>query len=460
MARPLGKKKAAPNAAVALGVDVLDAYRKDLSLRGDEEAFLEDDAGRLFKYNGRFWREINDSTLKAICLKHAADPMRQTDRQRSEAVRYIRARCHLERHEWGRVADNEVACQNGVVDVLTKKIRPHRAADYLESVIPWNYRPAAISETLDAYLASCFGDTDAQRPAALQAFAGYCLASHAKLKKALVLEGPGNTGKSQFVLMLKELVGSEFASSLSVEEMDDPVARAVLVGKRLNLLTELPAEAIIKDGGFKTLVSTGDPVSINPKYGHPFMYVSAAKHVIATNNLPTVTDRTDATFSRLYIVPFDRPIPKAEQDRDLLAKLVSEMEGVLAWAVEGAKRLIGTGGEFPIVEMADARMQQMREEANPVASFVRQEMVAEVGSATPINELARAFNAWHGGKKLDLRQVSRMLRAAFGSDAVGKSWNPGLKLTAQSLRGYRMLTDDERSVAENRTDWEASNGQI
>lgn len=458
MARPLTRRKSAPNAAVSLGVDVLDAYRKDLNLRDAEEAFLEDDAGRLFKYTGRFWREINDSTLKAICLRHAADPMRQTDRQRSEAVRYIRARCHVERHEWGRVKDHEVACLNGVVDVMTRKIRAHRAADYLENVIPWNYRSAATSQTLQDYLSSCFGDTDTQRPAALQTFAGYCLASHSKLKKALVLEGPGNTGKSQFVLMLKELVGAEFTASLSVEEMDDPVARAVLVGKRLNVLTELRAEAIIKDGGFKTLVSTGDPVSVNPKYGHPFMYVSTAKHVIATNNLPNVNDRTDATFARLYIVPFDRPIPKAEQDRDLLSKLVAEMEGVLSWAIEGARMLINLGGEFPDVDLAQERLVQMREEANPVAAFVRQEMIAEVGTATPINELARAFNAWHGGKKLDLRQVSRMLRAAFGVDVVGKSWNPALKLTAQSLKGFRMRSGDERAIAENRADWQSEGG--
>lgn len=458
MPRPLGKKKAPRNAAVGLAVDVLDAYRKELKLRDDEEAFLEDDAGRLFKYNGRFWHEINDTVIKAICLRHALDPMLQTDRQRSEAAKYIRARCHAEGHRWGHVADHEVACANGVVDVLTKKLRPHRASDFLENVVPWSFRVNAQAQTLQEYMSSCFGDADTQRPAALQAFAGYCLASHAKFKRALVLEGPGNTGKSQFVLMLKELVGAEFTASLSVDEMDDPVARAVLVGKRLNVMTELRADAIIKDGGFKTLVSTGDPVSVNPKYGHPFMYVSAAKHVIATNNLPGVNDRTDATFARLYIVPFDRPIPKAEQDRDLLAKLVAEMEGVLAWAVEGLSRLIAAQGEFPEVDMAQARLAQMREEANPVASFVRQEMVAELGAGVPLNELTRAFNTWNGGKKLEMRQVSRMLRAAFGAASVDKAWNPALKMTAQSFLGHRMRTESDRALAEGRADWETSSG--
>lgn len=455
--RPVNRAKARGKlpSAVQLAHDVIAALRDELRLDEGEMPFLEKSSGQLYAYNGRYWEGVNDGTAKAIIYETMDAPERSTDRLRSDALREIRTMCHQRHHQWGRVADHEVPVLNGVVDVLTMRLRAHRASDYLEAVIPVPFEPRAQHPALDAYLASCFGDGEDQRPAALRAFAGYIVLPHARLKKAAVLYGPGDTGKSVFAELMRALVGPEGSCTLSVEDMDDPTRRHVLVGKKLNTLTELPAEAAIRDGGFKTLVSTEEPILINPKYGHAFQYVSQAKHLIATNTLPRVNDRTDATLNRLYIIPFDRVIPEADRIRDLQARFRAELSGVLNWALKGAAELVRSAA-FPPVDLAKRRIDEMREEANPVASYVRQMMIAELGAIVPVNEVTRSFNAWlSGGRKLDIRQVGRMLRAAFGEECLRKAWNPGTQATALSFVGWRLRSAEELALAEDRKDWQA-----
>ena len=73
-----------------------------------------------------------------------------------------------------------------------------------------------------------------------------CL-SHAHFKRALVLFGEGDTGKSLVAKVLEMIVGKAFTCSLPVDQMDDPRRRAVIVGKRLNIMTELSADSMISE---------------------------------------------------------------------------------------------------------------------------------------------------------------------------------------------------------------------
>jgi uncharacterized protein DUF5906 len=143
---------------------------------------------------------------------------------------------------------------------------------------------------------------------------------HAKFKKALVCKGPSNCGKSLVPEIASELVGKDAVCQLGVEHMDDPQRRSILKGKALNVITELSADAIIKDDGFKTLVSTEEPIMIDQKYKPTdAAYTPTAKHIIATNTLPRINDKTEATLGRLLIIVFSRVFSASEQNTGLKA---------------------------------------------------------------------------------------------------------------------------------------------
>lgn len=411
--------------------------------RGGSDGLVTDRTGSVYGYNGMHWRELPKTELAALALAFAGATSSSADR--AEIVEYLKAATFDVELKWGRCATHEIACLNGVVDVRTLELRPHRAPDYLERVLPidWQLVGARCPEWEKA-LAAWFGSTDAPEASALQEFFGYVGMQHAKFKKALVLKGPSNTAKSLIVQVAEAVVGEEFVSALGVEDMDDPQRRAVLKGKALNIITELSADAIIRDGGFKTLVSSEDRINVDEKYKPVETYRPTAKHMIATNVLPAIRDRSEATIDRLLIVPTLRVFSTAEQDRGLKDRLTTEaeLEGILRWLVIGANRLIERGGAFEQPPSARPILAELREESNPVMMFIQECLVVDAEGAVPLAALVVRYNKWQGGgRAATVKQLGKMLRGVGQvtkavrqkGDQDGRIW--------RSLIGYRMTLD-------------------
>lgn len=393
---------------------IVDAILEANSHKGRDgnqhDGFIQEPGGAVYRYNGKFFDQLTPHTLVAIVYRF--DPNARAARLR-EVVDLLKPRVHQADFSFNRVADWEVPCESGVLDVRDLSLRPHAIDDRIDSIIPWAWDPDVPRGLWHETLHDIFG-TDLDRHDAFQDFAGYVLLPHAKLKKAMVLLGPKDTAKSMLVEVLKELVGAAATCALPIDDMDDPQRRSVIKHKRLNIMTELSAEAMIADGGFKALVSREDPILIDEKYEKPIMYVPIAKHVIATNTLPRITDRTEATIARLLIVVLTRVFSAAEMDDERLDKLrrPAVMREVFAWAVEGARRLVANRGQFSECAAGAAQLEQLREESNPMVAFGRERIEPWPTGGIPGGALVAAFNKWHGGKRIGIREAGKMARAA------------------------------------------------
>lgn len=445
-ARPMKKK----NGATVLMEKLRDAHRIKV---GDVafDGFVEMPTGMVYAYTGTYWKEISNETIDGRLFSLEPDAKLAKIR---EARELLKTAVHDEGFKFGRVADHEVPCLNGVVNVLTGAIRAHRPSDCIDSVIPWAYDPTATCPIWIDTLGEWFGDGDGAGEAitALQDFFGYIVLPHAKYKKAIILLGPSNSGKSIPAHIARVLVGDDATCSISVEAMDDPVALWAIKHKRLNVITELSAEAMIRDGGFKKLVSTEEPIFINGKWEKPMMYIPPTKHMVVTNKLPRVTDRTEATINRMLIVPFDRVYLSHEQDENRVAKLTTPaaMTGFLAWAILGAKRLVERGGKWVQPEAGVTHLAELREESNPMIAFAREKLYPDMRCGMSAMELATMLNEWVGKKgRYSTRDVGKMARSAgmeWGVVTVSKGLplegavRPG---AAKGLRGWRPREGNE-----------------
>lgn len=419
-----------------------------------ERDFLTDDVDAVYEYREGCWHELSESALRALAL--AADGrFWSSARRRGEIVSFMKAATHRPGLKWGRVADTEVACSNGVADVATGELRPHRQEDYLERVLPWPYSPGAPCPNWLAALDDWFG-IESDEVSALQEFFGYVILSHAKFKKALLLKGGGDTGKSVVLFVLTRLVGENAVCSLPVEHMDDPQKRAVIRGKLLNVMSEISAEALVADGGFKQLVSTEEPILLDEKYKKAEMYIPRTKHVIATNTLPRLNDRTEATLNRLLIIPMLRVVPKERQDETLKDRLVAEMQGILWWALDGARRLTDARGQFSEVPAAAAMLAELRSDANPVRIWLRERCVLDLERATPLAVLTDDYNKWNrGSRKITSRQFGKMARDAGqtiknirNGKAVATCVSGLVLLEPDTATEYRITVADATSSAD------------
>ncbi len=353
--------------------------------------------GNYYLYDGRKWDMHDESTIHQLALKEDGEE-NTTHRRRVEVASFIKTKIYKSEHKWRQIEMYEVPVANGVIDIRSMQVFEHRKEDYIQTCIPWEFKTTAQCPTLMACLDTYFGgDDDGEaKISALQEFFGYCLMPHARYKMALLCVGESDCGKSTIPFLLRTLLGQENIAAVSVEHMDDDRKRAPLLGKLVNLLTELTSDAMIADGGFKTLVSTEEPILFDPKHKAPVMDVPICKHVIVTNTKPRISDKSNATYRRLLLVHFNHVIPHAQQDTTVWDKLKLEIDGILSWALEGAQRLYLAGGRF--TDPGAEEVKEYKKEQDTMKGFLDNYCDVDPGEKTRTSVFIDRFRQHNPGK--------------------------------------------------------------
>jgi P4 family phage/plasmid primase-like protien len=229
-----------------------------------------------------------------------------------------------------------MACRNGLVEVATGRLFPHREG-YLTTVqVPHDFVPGAECPAWIDWLNERQDDQETRDQ--LQEIFGYCLMTDINYHSFFFLFGDGGTGKSTCVDVLESLVGVENRVSIELTELDNPFLRSRMVGRRLYLCKELTARSFRHIGLIKAIVS-GDPVSVDVKYGEGFEFRPSGR-LVMESNVQAMTPDSSAGFERRFIqVSFDKRIDMKSMDYNFGERFLLEMPGILNWAIEGYRRL-------------------------------------------------------------------------------------------------------------------------
>jgi putative DNA primase/helicase len=258
-----------------------------------------------------------------------------------EIVGRLKAGGYIERDEFGQ-SGSSVCVANGVVDIETDEISDHSPGYHFRSRLPVEYDPEADCPAFQGFLEDvCPEDKIPQ----LQEFVGYCLQPRMNHKKALLLLGPTDAGKSVFLDVLQALFGADSTVNLSVQYLaNQRWGEAELVGRMVNIRHDLDSTDIKNAGKIKELTA-GNPVRAERKNQDPFRFEPRTKHIFAANQPPARSTEDDGFWNRWLTVVFPERIPREEQDPKLSERLTTddELAGVLNWAIEGYQRLEARG---------------------------------------------------------------------------------------------------------------------
>jgi P4 family phage/plasmid primase-like protien len=287
-----------------------------------------------------------------------------------------------------------VNCQSGFIrfnsdgqPVLEPHHRDHRCRHTLSA----NYtgvKPLAATSLMRKLLGGMFrDDPDArEKEALLQELAGSAIAGLAtKLKqpKAVVILGRGaNNGKSTFLDLLRGLMPASAVATISPVHFEEPRYRVKLAGRLLNTSDELSAAAIASDL-FKTII-TGDPIAAHDVYKSGVEFRPVAQHVFATNRLPAFIGGLDkGVRRRLLVLELERSIPKYEMIPDLGERILAdEMDALLAWAIDGAIRLLDQR-EFTTPASSHAALEKWTRDTDPVRAWLALRIVLGLDLKNP-----------------------------------------------------------------------------
>ena len=229
-----------------------------------------------------------------------------------------------------------------------------------------------------------------------------------KASKAFFLYGEsGQNGKSTFTNLIRDVVGKEFCSPLSLSDLSKTFGLSPLIGKKVNIADELD-DKFGSSKMFKQLV-TGEPVGDQHKYGQHFTLSNRAKFIYSTNVMPTFDGLDGGLRRRVMIIPFYREFKNSDVDKDfdLPDKLRAEIPGIVKWALEGAKRLVESSYRFTECKATDKMMEEFEDEASSSLRFFRDNYIIDNTDTEnkkwfPIQKIYDDYLSWNmreGSKK-------------------------------------------------------------
>lgn len=388
-------------------------------------------------YNGRYWQDVPFDYLQSLAMNCDTET-HTTATRRKAIVDYALDKAYQLSIPWNRIGVEEIAFVDGVYNILTHKKRDHNWENYLNVITPHKYKEYAKCELWKKCLEYWFETED--KKLAFQEFFGYLLCSHVNYKRALLLLGESNTGKSVPCEIAKHMVGANATCCIPPEDMDDSKKRAPIKSKKLNLVTELSSDAKLSDGGFKQLIS-GEGIQIDTKFVPVETIVPVAKHIFATNVLPEIRDMSDGVYNRLLIIRFNRIVEITNRDPYLIDKLKLEIEGIIAWAVEGLKRLVKNNGQFTEVEESKLLLSEYKISQNPILNFIETSGEVERLKNGEKGEIEaevfrRKFENFKGGKEWTKVSVGKAMKKLLGCDSIsrnGKRYYSGIRLKERAI---------------------------
>ena len=364
---------------------------------GDRFRFCTDDK-YWYLWSGKQWKKIaNEQMLnvatnvaRAIEREISIEPKRAGELQdwseRSQSRERLTAMIDLAKGRLvvgAQIFDRDpllLNCRNGTIDFRNGVLRAHNPDDLITALLPIDYDPEAQCPSFVTFLGEVFAPHLELIPF-IQSAIGYSLTGIVREECLFLLVGTRRNGKGTLTGTLSDLIGDyactiDFAALVAKRNYTGPKDDiANMKGKRFVTANEDSegtqlAEDLIKwlTGGYK--------VRARMLYSNSSEFKPTWKLWVSVNHKPRVSPTDPAIWTRLMVIPFDVSF-EGREDRTLKERLLTELQGILAWAVEGYRMYQREGLNPP--ECVQLSKEEYRKGMNPLSEFVEDECILDGG---------------------------------------------------------------------------------
>ena len=414
--------------------------------------------GKFLVWNGCHWQLDEDGAVERMAkltvtrLKVDAldeeDPAKRKVKLRHAAVASnrprIRAMMDLAKSEEAIAAkpadfDTDqflLTVPNGTIELRSGSLRAHRLEDMITRVAGAAYEPSAQCPEFEKFMNSICGD-DPELVRYLQKVVGYSLTGSIVDQSWFLLYGVGSNGKSTLLDVLRMLLGDYakmIPTSTLLAKKNDSTSNDVAMLKGLRLVTAAESEAgrYLAEGLIKQITG-GDELSARFLFQEYFSFVAECKIFFATNHRPKIKGNDEGTWRRMRAIPFSqqfrdlREYPSTpahlQKDPHLREKLIKELPGILAWAVEGCLHWLKEGLVPPAIVAAATA--EYRADMDVLAAFLDDACIVGKKERCLASELYQAFHTWceeNGEQARTHRDFSRdLMDRGFEKRRSGRS---------------------------------------
>jgi P4 family phage/plasmid primase-like protien len=282
---------------------------------------------------------------------------------------------------------------NGTVDLKTGSVREHDRDDLITKLAQVEYDPTAKAPIWEVFLEQILPDEAVRE--FVRRLAGYSLTGSTREHVLPILYGSGANGKSTFVNTLMKGMGGYAQQTapdlLLAKQGSHPTELADLFGARMAAAIEVNDGRRFNEALVKQLTG-GDTIKARKLYQDFWEFEPTHKVWMAVNHRPDVRGTDQAVWRRIKLIPFTTAIPPEQQDTALPEKLLEELPGILAWAVQGCLEWQRSGlGEPDEVRRAT---NQYRAHMDVLAGFLDERCVIDQKAWAKFGNLYADYTEW------------------------------------------------------------------
>ena len=241
--------------------------------------------------------------------------------------------------------------RNFIVNVFTGDVIANDGTYFTRHALNAYYDKAASCPRFEEFLWS-IANGDAAIYKLLWQTIGYLLSMDNSAKKFFLFYGVRDCGKSVLGDIIRELIGKELTSSLSLHNFAERFNASEAVNKLLISCMDLPnADIGNKAIGLLKQITGRDSIYSEMKFQDATSKDPTARILLGSNFPLRLSASDEALKARLITIPFRHRIPPEHQDHTLKDKLLKEASGICLKAMGYYQDLVRQKYKFQKVDI-------------------------------------------------------------------------------------------------------------
>jgi putative DNA primase/helicase len=219
----------------------------------------------------------------------------------------------------------------------------------------------------------------------------YCLIPNYPINRMFCFIGNGLNGKSCFLNLLRKFVGEQNVCTTELDLLLSSRFEVTRLYKKLVCLmgetnfNEMSRTSILKK------LTGGDTIGFEYKNKTPFEDYNYAKVLLATNNLPTTTDKTIGFYRRWLIIDFPNHF---SEKKDILAEIPEEEYSNLATQCFTVLKDLLDKREFTHEGTVEERIERYESKSNFLGKFIEEFTTEDTMDFITVRDFYNKFNEW------------------------------------------------------------------
>ena len=261
---------------------------------------------------------------------------------------------------------------------------------FVTNPLPWKLNSDNLEDTpnMDRIFEEWVGKDNVRQ---LYEILAYCMLPDYPINRLFCFIGAGMNGKSKFLELLRNFVGGENCCTTELDTLLVSRFEITRLHKKLVcMMGETNFNEMTKTSILKKLTG-GDLIGFEYKNKNPFDEKNYAKIIIATNNLPTTTDKTIGFYRRWMIIDFPNQFSEA---KDILSEIPEEEYECLTLKCCAILRDLIKTRKFTNEGSIEERIEKYESKSNFLEKFIREHTEEGFEDFITCADLYKKFNGW------------------------------------------------------------------